>query len=89
VKVPFFDMPAPSTPFPALVARALDLPLYAARLVREPGVRFRLSLERVEVPRTSDRNADVQAATANLHHIFERTIREKPEQWMWAHRRWG
>jgi KDO2-lipid IV(A) lauroyltransferase len=89
VKVPFFGMPAPSTPFPALVARALDLHLYAARVVREPGVRFRLSIERVEVPKTNDRNADVQAATANLHHVFERTIREKPEQWMWAHRRWG
>jgi KDO2-lipid IV(A) lauroyltransferase len=89
VKVPFFGMPAPSTPFPALVARAFDLPLFAARVVREPGVRFRLSMERVEVPKTDDRNADVQAATANLHAAFERTIRAKPEQWMWAHRRWG
>ena len=62
---------------------------YRARVVREPGVRFRLSMERVEVPKTDDRNADVQAATANLHAAFERTIRAKPEQWMWAHRRWG
>ena len=89
VQVPFFGMPAPSTPFPALVARALDIPLFAARIVREPGVRFRLSVERVEVPRTNDRNADVLAATANLHVAFERSIREKPDQWMWAHRRWG
>jgi KDO2-lipid IV(A) lauroyltransferase len=89
VKVPFFGMPAPSTPFPALVARVLDLPLLAARVVREPGVRFRVSIERIEVPKTNDRDADVLAATANLHAAFERTIREKPEQWMWAHRRWG
>lgn len=89
VKVPFFGQPAPSTPFPALVARTLDIPLYAARIVREPGVRFRLSMQRVEVPRTNDRDADVLIATSNLHAIFERTIREKPEQWMWAHRRWG
>jgi KDO2-lipid IV(A) lauroyltransferase len=89
VKVPFFGMGAPTTPFPALVARALDIPLLAARIVREPGVRFRLSARRVEVPRTNDRAADVLAATSNLHAIFEQTIREKPDQWMWAHRRWG
>ncbi|HWG05882.1 MAG TPA: lauroyl acyltransferase [Beijerinckiaceae bacterium] len=89
VQVPFFGRPAPSTPFPAFVARMLDIPLLAARIVREPGVHFRLSVERVDVPKTNDRNADVLAATANLHAAFERSIREKPEQWMWAHRRWG
>jgi Kdo2-lipid IVA lauroyltransferase/acyltransferase len=89
VKVPFFGMPAPSTPFPAMVARKLDIPLLAARIVREPGVRFRLSVERVEVPRTNDRDADVLAATANLHAALESSIRKAPEQWMWAHRRWG
>jgi KDO2-lipid IV(A) lauroyltransferase len=89
VKVPFFSMPAPTTPFPAFVARTLDIPLLAARIVREPGVRFRLSVERVEVPKTNDRAADVLAATSNLHAVFERTIRAKPDQWMWAHRRWG
>ena len=57
--------------------------------MREPGVRFRLGVERVEVPKTNDRDADVLAATTNLHAAFERTIRDKPEQWMWAHRRWG
>ena len=88
VKVPFFGIPAPSTPFPALVARTLDLPLFAAQMIREPGVRFRLSMQRVDVPKTNNRDADVLAATANVHAAFERTIREKPEQWMWAHRRW-
>lgn len=89
VSVPFFGVPAPSTPFPALVARTLDLPLLAARMVREPGVRFRLSMQRVEVPKTGDRDADVRTATANVHAAFERSIRAKPEQWTWAHRRWG
>ena len=89
VKVPFFGREAPSTPFPALMARTLGLPLFAGRVVREPGVRFRLSVEKIEFPVTDDKDADILAATASLQAAFERTIREKPEQWMWAHQRWG
>ena len=89
VKAPFFGVPAPSTPFPALLARSLDVPLYAATIVREPRVRFRLRLDRVEVPRTADKQADIVTATANLNAAFEASIRRRPEQWMWAHRRWG
>jgi len=89
IKVPFFGREAPSTPFPALMARTLGLPLFAGRVVREPGVRFRLSVEKIEFPVTDDKDADILAATASLQAAFERSIREKPEQWMWAHQRWG
>ena len=37
---------------------------------------------------STDRDADVLNATANLHARFEEFVREAPEQWMWAHRRW-
>ena len=89
VKVPFFGRPAPSTPFPAMLARNLDTPLFAVRIQREPGVRFALSVEEIPVPHTADRDADVLAATASLQAALERSIRARPEQWMWAHRRWG
>jgi KDO2-lipid IV(A) lauroyltransferase len=88
VAVPFFGHPAPSTTLPAFIARTLDLPLFAARAVREGGVRFRVEVEPVPVPRTADRDADILAATAALQAAFERWIRDDPTQWMWAHRRW-
>ena len=88
VATPFFGRPALSNPFPALIARTAGLPLYAARAMRLPGSRFTVRIERVEVPTTGDRHADVLAATAALHAQFEDFIREAPEQWMWAHRRW-
>ncbi|MGO4870023.1 MAG: lysophospholipid acyltransferase family protein [Roseiarcus sp.] len=88
VETPFFGRPARSNPFPALIARTTGLPLYAARLLRLPDAHFSLRIEPVEVPKTNDRNADVQAATAALQARFEEFIREAPEQWMWAHRRW-
>lgn len=89
VRVPFFGRDAPSTPFPAMLARSWDVPLYAGTVVREPGVRFRMRLDPVEVPVTADKEADIAQATANLAAAFEASIRARPEQWMWAHRRWG
>jgi len=89
VASPFFGRLAPSTPFPAFVARSLDLPLCAMRVLRLPGPRFSLRVIEVPVPKTNDRDADVRDATAKLQAHFEAFIREAPEQWMWAHKRWG
>ena len=86
--VPFFGRPAHSNTAPALIARSFGLKLYAARVIRQPGVRFTIRVEPVEVPQTADRVADVVAATASLQALFEAFLREAPEQWMWAHRRW-
>lgn len=88
-RVEFFGRPAPSTTFPALLARTLNLPLYAARVVRLPGVRFRIETEELTIPRDGDRKDDVVAATQVLQSRFEDWVREDPAQWMWAHRRWG
>jgi len=88
-RVPFFGQPAPSTPFPAMVARTLGLKLYAGEIIRKPNVHFAIRLIEIPVPQTEDREADIVAATAALQAEFERTIRLHPEQWMWSHRRWG
>ena len=88
VVTPFFGLPARSNAFPALLARVTGRPLYAVRAMRLPGVRFSMRIERIEVPQTDDRDADVLAATTALQAQFEAFVREAPEQWMWAHRRW-
>jgi KDO2-lipid IV(A) lauroyltransferase len=87
--VPFFGRSAPSTPFPALMAETLDLPLYVFCVKREKGARFTIKTALVALQRSGDRKADVAATTVALQATFERCIREAPEQWMWAHRRWG
>ncbi len=89
VDVPFFGRPAQSNPFPAFLARVAGLPLYAVRVKRVRGVHFVMNIEPVVVPVSEDRDADVLAATAALQARFEEFVRETPEQWMWAHRRWA
>ena len=86
--VPFFGHPARSNTFPALLARTVGLPLYAGAAFRQKDVRFVIRIEPVPVPVTKDRAADAVVATAALQKQFEAFIREAPEQWMWAHRRW-
>ena len=63
VAAPFFGRLAPSTSFPALIARSLDAPLLVCRAKRLSGVRFSLRVEQLAMPRTADRDADVVAAT--------------------------
>jgi KDO2-lipid IV(A) lauroyltransferase len=89
VGVLFFGQPAFATPLPAMLARASGRPIIAGAVIRTQGVRFRAVLEHVPVPRTDDRQRDVEEATQALHAVFERWIREAPEQWMWTHRKWA
>ena len=89
VAVQFFGRTAPSTPFPAMVARHTGAPLVAGRVVRTGAARFRIEAQAVPVSRTAARLEDIEATTRALHQVFEGWIREHPEQWMWGHRRWG
>jgi KDO2-lipid IV(A) lauroyltransferase len=85
---PFFGRPAPSTLFPALVARLNGAPITVLRVKRLKDARFSIRVVELEVPRTEDRDADIAAGTMSLQAELEQMIREAPAQWMWANRRW-
>ncbi len=87
--VPFFGLDAPSNTFPAVLARQRKLPLFAAKIMRLNGARFKLCIERINISETDDKLADIRKATCAIQAQFESWIRETPEQWMWGHRRWG
>ncbi len=89
IEIDFFGRPAPTTPFPALVARQTGAVLIAGRVIRREGARFAMEGRIIAVPQTDDKNADILNATQALQSTFEAWIREHPEQWMWAHQRWG
>jgi Kdo2-lipid IVA lauroyltransferase/acyltransferase len=87
--VPFFGRPAHTTTFPALLALSAGSPILVSCLRRVSDVRFVQSYELVTMPDSGDRKADLITVTAEVQAVFERFIRQWPDQWMWAHKRWG
>ena len=89
VKVPFFGRPAPTNTFPARLARQQNVPLLAVRILRKQGIHFKIDAVLIDVPRTDNTDADILSGTIQVQQVFESWIRDTPEQWMWAHKRWG
>jgi KDO2-lipid IV(A) lauroyltransferase len=44
--------------------------------------------QEVEIPRTSDKAADILEGTRRCTAVLEEWIRRYPDQWLWIHRRW-
>ncbi|MEP3047772.1 MAG: lysophospholipid acyltransferase family protein [Roseibium sp.] len=87
--VTFFGQKAYANSIPASLARSCNVPIVLGRVIRLNGVRFRIVGRTFWVPKTDNRQADIETATAQIHQIFEEWIREYPEQWMWIHKKWA
>jgi KDO2-lipid IV(A) lauroyltransferase len=89
VFVPFFGRPASTTPALALLALRTNAPILpvATRLGADGTIAVHIEPE-VEIRPTGDRDSDVRRVTAACTAIVERWVRERPEQWLWMHRRW-
>jgi KDO2-lipid IV(A) lauroyltransferase len=89
ISVPFFGIEAMTPTAPAQLALRLGCPLVPVRIERLGPARFRLSsFEALEPPGSGDRETDAVAIMAAFNEILEDWIRDKPEQWLWLHRRW-
>jgi KDO2-lipid IV(A) lauroyltransferase len=76
---------------PALAALALrfDCALLPARVERLQGAHFRLTVfPPLPLPSSGDLHADIQTLMATVNKTLEGWIRDRPEQWLWLHRRW-
>jgi KDO2-lipid IV(A) lauroyltransferase len=89
VGVPFFGLAAPSTPLPATLALRTGARLIVGRCKRVGPVQFSVELRELDVEQSDDHNADIARLTAEIQVQFEAWIRERPHEWMWAHRRWS
>jgi KDO2-lipid IV(A) lauroyltransferase len=89
VLVPFFGRPAQTGTVLAKLARRFDCPVHAARVERLGGARFRVSLTPpLDIPRTGDAEADIAETMRLVTAVIEGWVRERPDQWLWLHRRW-
>ncbi len=89
IAVPFFGRPAMTAPALALLALRFDCDVLPARVERLEGAHFRLTVfPPLPLVRSGNPQADVAALTARVNAILEAWIRDRPEQWLWVHRRW-
>lgn len=89
IAVPFFGRPAMTAPALAQFALRFDCPVVPARVERLGGARFRLTIQPpLEIQKSGDRQADVLAAMTEVNRIIEGWVRDRPDQWLWLHRRW-
>lgn len=90
VAVPFFGKEALTQAIGVMIARRVGARVWLARCVRKGrSSRFWIELEELRIPRTADQGADIRWAMEEMQRVFERWVREHPEQWMWSNRRWS
>ena len=89
IAVPFFGRDAMTAPALATLALRHRCPVVPVRVERLNGANFRLTFYApLALPDSGDRKADRGALMAQVNIIIEGWIRERPEQWLWLHRRW-
>ena len=89
IPVPFFGRPAMTATALALLALRFDCDVLPARVERLAGARFRLTVfPPLPLPRSGNLKADVARLTADVTAVLETWIRDRPEEWLWVHRRW-
>lgn len=86
IDVPFFGMPAKTTPFPANLVLRYDVPLICMKINRTKGAYFDVQ---IYDPLPIKKGMSAEQIMTKIHAEFEKWIREQPEQWFWVHRRWG
>ncbi len=90
VPIPFLGHLASTTTLPAAFALKLGTPLFVVALHRMgKGFHFRLQFWPIPTPEASgDKNADYYHLMHDICRSFEDIIHQRPELWLWPHRRW-
>ncbi|HYM29928.1 MAG TPA: lipid A biosynthesis lauroyl acyltransferase [Candidatus Cybelea sp.] len=89
IPVPFFGRDAMTAPAMARLALRYGCPVVPARVERTGPARFRLTVyPPMHFDDTGDARADTLAAMTRVNAIMEGWIRERPDHWLWLHRRW-
>ncbi|MDD3117543.1 MAG: lysophospholipid acyltransferase family protein [Victivallales bacterium] len=86
----FFGQPCRTHTSPALLHLKTGVPI-VPELTRRCGNGFNFEFvvgEMIRYTPTGDKEKDVQTVAQMYTSALEKLIREEPEQWMWAHRRW-
>ena len=82
VFVPFFGTPAKTPSALVDLGKRFNARFVSAFIIRAKGTRFEIHTEEL------DSSKSTEEILAEYHHNLERLIRERPDQWVWIHKRW-
>ena len=89
IPVPFFGRLAMTAPALASLALRFDCDVLPLRVERLDGARFRVTVfPPLPLTRSGEPHADAAALMVRVNALLETWIRDRPEQWLWLHRRW-
>lgn len=89
ISAPFFGMPAMTNPVFVQLAQKYKAPIIPVRGQRLDGANFKLTF--YEPLKTFDESGaplPIEDVISQAHEYLEEWITQKPEQWLWLHRRW-
>ena len=90
INAPFLGVDAMTPSAPAALALKYGALLVPVRVERTGAAHFRITVEEPRlVVDTGERAADIAATTTWMNDRISAWILDRPEQWMWFHRRWG
>jgi KDO2-lipid IV(A) lauroyltransferase len=89
VFVDFFSIPASTFPGAAQFAHRMGCPIVFCRIVRNRDESHDAYFNPAVIPDSAaDGESEVMRLTAEITLQLEKAIRENPDQYFWAHRRW-
>ena len=90
IMVPFFKIKTPTPQAAALMSLKWNVPIFMVRLERLNLLSFQMTIEdEIKLPKNCKSDKAIYKLTQLISKRIEQWIIDKPEQWLWAHRRWG
>ena len=90
IMVPFFGISTPTPQAAAIMSLKWNVPIYMIRVERFKGLKFKLTVEdALKYQKKLTKEENIFIITSLISSRIEHWIKDKPEQWLWAHRRWG
>ena len=84
--VPFLGKKARTSTLPASIALKYGYPLVPMKFTRLKGVNFRMEIMK---PIKFTKKDSEEKITEKVNDEFSKWIKENPEQWLWANKRWS
>lgn len=87
----FFGMPCYTTPSVAGMKMRYDSIVLPIFILRKPNGKYRIMFEdeaKLDLDENLTKDEKTAQLTQHYNDIFERTVRQAPEQWFWMHNRW-